>query len=90
MPEYGATDQGFVLKRLDVIREEIHADLSRTVEDGGLGIDTRLLGTSFLNTLIATFSGTRLRPWSRTGTHSLRGDLSSRCRWSFRWKTTLL
>ena len=56
MPEYGVTDEGFVIKRLDTIMEEIHSDLSRTVEDGGLGVDTRLLGTSFLNTLITTFS----------------------------------
>ena len=56
MPEYGVTDEGFVIKRLDAIMEEIHSDLSRTVEDGGLGVDTRLLGTSFLNTLITTFS----------------------------------
>ena len=56
MAEYGVTDRGFVLKRQDAIMEEIHADLSRPVEDGGFGFDTRLLGTSFLNTLIITFA----------------------------------
>ena len=57
MAEYGVTDQGFVLKRLDVIMDEIHSDLSRSIEDGGFGVDTRLIGTSFLNTLITTFAG---------------------------------
>lgn len=52
MSEYGVTDKGFVLKRLDTIQEEVHADLS-----AGFGVDTRLLGTSFLKTLITTFTG---------------------------------
>lgn len=52
MAEYGVTDKGFVLKRLDVIQEEVHADLT-----AGFGVDTRLLGTSFLKTLITTFAG---------------------------------
>ena len=52
MSEYGVTDKGFVLKRLDVILEEVHADLT-----AGFGVDTRLLGTSFLKTLIMTFTG---------------------------------
>lgn len=52
MSEYGVTDKGFVLKRLDTILEEVHADLS-----AGFGVDTRLLGTSFLKTLIITFTG---------------------------------
>ena len=26
MPDYGVTDKGFVLKRLDTILEEIHTD----------------------------------------------------------------
>lgn len=52
MPKYGITDKGFVLKRLDVIQEEVHADLTE-----GFGVDTRLLGTSFLKTLVTTFTG---------------------------------
>lgn len=52
MPEYGVTDKGFVLKRMDTILEEIHADLSE-----GFGFDTRLTGATFLNTLITTFAG---------------------------------
>ena len=52
MPEYGVTDEGFVLKRLDTIMEEVHADLT-----AGFGVDTRLNGSSFLNTLVTTFCG---------------------------------
>lgn len=52
MPDYGVTDQGFVLKRMDTILEEIHSDLTE-----GFGVDTRLAGTSFLNTLVTTFAG---------------------------------
>lgn len=52
MPEYGVTNEGFVLKRLDVIMEEVHADLT-----AGFGVDTRLDGASFLNALVTTFCG---------------------------------
>lgn len=52
MPEYGVTDQGFILKRMDTILEEIHSDLTE-----GFGVDTRLSGTSFLDTLVTTFAG---------------------------------
>lgn len=52
MPEYGVTDKGFVIKRLDTIIDEIHDDLTE-----GLGIDTRLLRPSFLDTLVTTFAG---------------------------------
>lgn len=52
MSEYGVTDKGFVLKRLDTILEEIHTDLTT-----GFGVDTRLSGTSFLKTLVTTFAG---------------------------------
>lgn len=52
MPDYGVTDKGFVIKRLDTILEEIHQDLTE-----GFGIDTRLLRPSFLDTLVTTFAG---------------------------------
>lgn len=52
MPDYGVTDQGFVLKRMDAILEEIHTDLTE-----GFGVDTRLSETSFLDTLVTTFAG---------------------------------
>lgn len=52
MSDYGVTDQGFVLKRMDTILEEIHSDLTE-----GFGVDTRLSGTSFLDTLVTTFAG---------------------------------
>lgn len=52
MPDYGVTDQGFVLKRLDAILEEIHTDLTE-----GFGVDTRLSGTSFLDMIVTTFAG---------------------------------
>lgn len=52
MPDYGVTDKGFVLKRMDTILEEVHADLT-----AGYGVDTRLLRPSFLDTLVTTFCG---------------------------------
>lgn len=52
MADYGVTNQGFVLKRMDTILEEIHSDLTE-----GFGVDTRLSGTSFLDTLVTTFAG---------------------------------
>lgn len=48
---YGITDTGFVIKRLDVIREEIHRDLTN-----GFGYDTRVLKPSYLDTLVTTFA----------------------------------
>lgn len=52
MAGYGVTENGFVLKRMDAILEEIHSDLTE-----GFGVDTRLAGTSFLNTIVTTFAG---------------------------------
>lgn len=52
MPDYGVTDKGFVLKRLDVILEEIHTDLTE-----GFGFDTQLENPSFLGVLVTTFAG---------------------------------
>ncbi len=52
MPDYGVTDKGFVLKRLDTILEEIHTDLT-----AGFGVDTRLLRPSFLDVLVTSFAG---------------------------------
>lgn len=52
MSEYGVTDRGFVLKRMDTILEEIHADLTE-----GFGFDTSLQEASFLNVLVTTFAG---------------------------------
>ena len=52
MQEYGVTNEGFVIKRLDTIMEEIHGELTE-----GFGVDTRLLRPSFLDTLVTTFSG---------------------------------
>lgn len=52
MPDYGITDKGFELKRMDIILEEIHADLTE-----GFGFDTRQSKTSFLSTLVKTFAG---------------------------------
>lgn len=58
MPDYGITDKGFVLKRLDTILEEIHTDLT-----DGWKVDTRLASTSFLNTLITTFGNQIANLW---------------------------
>lgn len=56
--EYGITQEGFVLKRMDTILEEIHADLSE-----GFGFDTRLNPQSFLNVLITTFGSQIADMW---------------------------
>ena len=58
MPDFGITDKGFVLKRLDTILEEIHTDLM-----DGWKVDTRLAGTSFLNTLVTTFGNQIANLW---------------------------
>ena len=58
MSEFGVTDKGFVLKRMDTVMEEIHGRLT-----AGFGFDTRTGGTSFLNTLITTFSGQIAELW---------------------------
>ena len=58
MPDFGITDKGFVLKRLDTILEEIHTDLT-----DGWKVDTRLAGTSFLNTLVTTFGNQIANLW---------------------------
>jgi len=58
LQDYGVTDKGFVLKRLDTILEEIHTDLT-----DGWGVDTRLAGTSFLNTLVTTFGNQIANLW---------------------------
>lgn len=46
MEDYGVTENGFILKRMDTILEEVHADLSE-----GFGFDTTLYENSFLNIL---------------------------------------
>lgn len=48
--EYGVTQNGFVLKRMDTILEEVHANLSE-----GYGFDTRLNPQTFLNVLTMSF-----------------------------------
>lgn len=57
---YGVTDKGFVLKRMDKILEEIHADLTK-----GFGVDTRLDEASFLNVLVTTFAGQIAELWEQ-------------------------
>ena len=52
MPSYGVTDEGFVLKRMDEIMEEVHGELTE-----GFGFDTRLSESSFLNVLVTSFCG---------------------------------
>lgn len=52
MPDYGVTEKGFVLKRMDMVLEEVHAELT-----AGYGVDTRLLRPSFLDVLVTTFCG---------------------------------
>ena len=49
MSDYGVTEKGFVIKRMDTIMDEMHADLTQ-----GFGFDTRLKSPSFLNVLVTT------------------------------------
>lgn len=52
MSDYGITDNGFVLKRLDTIMEEVHLELTES-----FGFDTRLIKPSYLDVLVTTFCG---------------------------------
>lgn len=58
MASYGLTDNGFVIKRLDTILDEIHEELS-----DGFGIDTRISKPSFLDVLVTTFAGQIANLW---------------------------
>lgn len=58
MADYGVTDKGFVIKRLDEILEELHTELSE-----GFGFNTRMDPQSFLNVLIMTFGGKVSELW---------------------------
>lgn len=58
MANYGLTDNGFVIKRLDTILNEIHEELS-----DGFGIDTRISKPSFLDVLMTTFAGQIANLW---------------------------
>ena len=58
MQNYGVTEKGFVLKRMDVILDEIHSDLS-----AGFGVDTRALKPSFLDVIVTTFAGKIAELW---------------------------
>lgn len=58
MPEYGVTPTGFVPKRLDVIIDEIHNDLSEQ-----WGVNTRQNPQSFLNVLITNFADSVAELW---------------------------
>lgn len=58
MSNYGVTDKGFVLKRLDTIMEEVHGTLTE-----GFGFDTRLSETSFLNVVVTSFCNQIAELW---------------------------
>lgn len=58
MNEYGVTPTGFVRKRLDVILDEMHADLSE-----GFGINTRLNPHSYLNVLLTDIADKIAELW---------------------------
>ena len=58
MSNYGVTDKGFVLKRMDTIMEEVHSDLTE-----GFGFDTRLSESSFLNVMVTSFCGQISELW---------------------------
>ena len=58
MADYGITEKGFAIKRLDEILEELHSELSEK-----FGFNTRLDDQSFLNVLITTYGGKIAELW---------------------------
>lgn len=58
MPEYGITDTGFNIKRMDAIMDDIHADLKEA-----WGVDTSINAQSFLGAMIRTFSARIAELW---------------------------
>lgn len=58
MPEYGITDTGFNVKRMDAIMNDIHTELK-----DAWGVDTSMNGQSFLGALIRTFSARIAELW---------------------------
>lgn len=58
MSDYGVTEKGFVIKRMDTIMDEMHADLTQ-----GFGFDTRLKSPSFLNVLVTTTANQIAEIW---------------------------
>ena len=58
MPEYGITDTGFNIKRMDAVMDNIHADLKEA-----WGVDTAVNAQSFLGALIRTFSARIAELW---------------------------
>ena len=58
MAEYGVTEKGFNIKRMDTIMEEIHADLK---EDWG--VDTTINDQSFLNSFIKSVAAKLAEAW---------------------------
>jgi len=61
MHDYGVTKQGFSLKRLDVIMEELHDKLSDP--ETGIGFNTRHNPDSFLNVLLTNLSDKYAELW---------------------------
>lgn len=55
---YGVTNEGFVLKRLDTILDELHADLT-----DGFDVNTNVQESSFLNVLVTTFANQIAELW---------------------------
>lgn len=58
MAEYGITDKGFNIKRMDTITAEIHADLKE-----GWGVDTTINDQSFLNSFIKSIAARIAQTW---------------------------
>lgn len=58
MPEYGITNTGFNIKRMDAIVSDIHADLK-----DAWGVDTSMNEQSFLGAMIRTFSARIAELW---------------------------
>ena len=58
MPEYGITDTGFNIKRMDAIMDDIHTDLK-----AAWGVDTAVNAQSFLGAMIRTFSARIAELW---------------------------
>ena len=56
--EFGVTKEGFVLKRMDTILDQVHGDLS-----DGFGFDTATKSDSVINVLAVTFANQMAQAW---------------------------
>lgn len=84
MPEYGITETGLRIKRLDVILEEINAD-----QTAGFGVKVGTNQRSFLNVLNTSFADKIAELWEFGAEiyHSLSPMSAEGPRWTMRYSS---